>query len=131
MSVGANGAFSRGGAGCQPLAIALSRASLISLVLTNPASHKFMKIMQKRNFLIAFLILIIWGHSMGIAEDLNTLPVTAPIDTDSAGRAGDIATHSVVRLICPAANTVGTGFLHKSGNILTADHVTRGCPQLK
>ncbi len=66
---------------------------------------------------------------MGIADDLNTIPVAAPIDTDSAGKAGDIATHSVVRLICVAGEqaSVGTGFLHKSGNIITADHVVRGC----
>jgi len=64
---------------------------------------------------------------MSIADDLNDIPVAAPIDTDSAGRAGDIATHSVVRLICMAQNSFGTGFLHKSGNIITADHVVRGC----
>lgn len=66
---------------------------------------------------------------MSIADDLNNVPVSAPIDTDSAGRAGDIATHSVVRLICVGTDqaAVGTGFLHKSGNIITADHVVRGC----
>lgn len=66
-------------------------------------------------------------RQMGIAEDLNAVPVTAPIDTESAGRAGDVATHSVIRLVCVDQNTVGTGFLHKSGNVLTADHVVRGC----
>jgi S1-C subfamily serine protease len=66
---------------------------------------------------------------MSIAQDLNNVPVAAPIDTDSAGRGGDIATHAVVRLVCVAQNTVGTGFLHKSGNILTADHVVRGCSE--
>jgi S1-C subfamily serine protease len=33
----------------------------------------------------------------------------------------------VVRLICREKNTSGTGFLHKSGNIITADHVVRDC----
>jgi S1-C subfamily serine protease len=64
---------------------------------------------------------------MSLIDDLNNIPVSAPIDTDSAGRAGDIAMHSVVRLICIAQSTSGTGFLHKSGNIITADHVVRGC----
>ncbi len=64
---------------------------------------------------------------MALADDLNNVPVSAPIDTDSAGRAGDVATHSVVRLVCVERNTVGTGFYHKSGNIITADHVVRGC----
>jgi S1-C subfamily serine protease len=64
---------------------------------------------------------------MAAADDLNNLLVAAPIDTDSAGRGGDVAMHSVVRLICVPQNSVGTGFLHKSGNIITADHVVRGC----
>ena len=86
--------------------------------------------MHTRNLSIAALTLAGWlsvGTSMSIADDLNTVPVAAPIDTDSAGRAGDIATHSVIRLICVTQGTVGTGFLHKSGNIITADHVVRDC----
>lgn len=69
---------------------------------------------------------------MSIAEDLNNVPTSAPIDTDSAGRSGDIATHAVIRLLCLERNEVGTGFLHKSGNLITADHVVRGCakPQM-
>jgi S1-C subfamily serine protease len=86
--------------------------------------------MNMKSFSTAVLVLAV-GLSMGIqmtiADDLNTVPVSAPIDTDSAGRAGDIATHSVIRLICVDKNTVGTGFLHKSGNLITADHVVRDC----
>jgi hypothetical protein len=69
---------------------------------------------------------------MSIAQDLNNVPTSAPIDTDSAGRLGDIATHAVIRLLCLERNEVGTGFLHKSGNLITADHVVRGCakPQM-
>jgi S1-C subfamily serine protease len=66
---------------------------------------------------------------MSIAQEFNTVAVAAPIDTDSAGRLGDIATHAVIRLLCPERNEVGTGFLHKSGNLITADHVVRGCTQ--
>jgi S1-C subfamily serine protease len=76
-------------------------------------------------------VLSLTGIQMTIADQLNDVPVSAPIDTDSAGRAGDIATHSVVRLLCPATNLVGTGFLHKSGNIITADHVVRDCQSLQ
>ncbi len=72
-------------------------------------------------------VYLVMGISMGATEELNNILVSAPIDTDSAGRSGDIATHSVVRLICVDQSTVGTGFLHKSGNILTADHVVHGC----
>jgi len=35
----------------------------------------------------------------------------------------------VVRLLCLERNEVGTGFLHKSGNIITAAHVVQGCKQ--
>jgi hypothetical protein len=79
---------------------------------------------------IYFLLLILsitMESTMTIAEDLSNVPVAAPIDTDSAGRAGDVATHAVVRLLCLERGEVGTGFLHKSGNIITADHVVRGC----
>lgn len=69
---------------------------------------------------------------MSIAQDLNTVPTAAPIDTDSAGKLGDIATHAVIRLLCLDRGEVGTSFLHKSGNLITADHVVRGCwnPQM-
>jgi len=77
---------------------------------------------------IAFMAaLVLVGTKMSIADDLNTIPTAAPIDTDSAGRLGDVATHAVIRLLCPERNTVGTGFLHKSGNLITADHVVRSC----
>jgi len=63
----------------------------------------------------------------GNMSDNVHVPVAAPIGTDSAGRGGDIAIHSVVRVICPQQNSVGSGFLHKSGSIITAEHVVRGC----
>ncbi len=62
---------------------------------------------------------------------LNDVPVSAPIDPSSAGRGGDIAIHSVMRIFCIDHGTFGTGFLHKSGNILTADHVVHDCKTLQ
>ncbi len=67
--------------------------------------------------------------TMTFADDLTNIPVAAPIDSDSAGRGGAVAVQSVLRIICIQQNSAGTGFLHKSGNILTADHVVRGCPK--
>jgi S1-C subfamily serine protease len=61
------------------------------------------------------------------AEESVNVPVSAPIDTDTAGKGGNIAIHSVLRVLCPEKDTGGTGFLHKSGNIITADHVVRDC----
>jgi hypothetical protein len=68
---------------------------------------------------------------MSFAEELNAIPVSTPIDTDSAGRGGDVAVYAVIRLICVSENTMGTGFLHKSGNIITANHVVRDCTNLQ
>jgi S1-C subfamily serine protease len=91
--------------------------------------------MQRHIWIAASAIILfsycVWGFRVSIAQDLSSVPVTAPIDTDSAGRLGDIATHAVIRLLCLDRNEVGTGFLHKSGNLITADHVVRGCANLQ
>lgn len=52
-----------------------------------------------------------------------SLPVAAVVDTDTLGRGGDIAIQSVFRIIDRHADSMGTGFLHKSGKIITAAHV--------
>ena len=68
------------------------------------------------------------GRIIRMSESSQVIPVAAPIDTDSAGRGGEIATQSVVRIICREQNSSGTGFLHKSGKLITAEHVVHGCP---
>src|SRR5579871_252404 len=91
------------GGGVQPLLIAFSIAASNSFVVTNPQSQRIVRSMHISNFSIAALMLIgamSGGTQMSLAQNLNDVPVSAPIDTDSAGRAGDVATHSVVRLIC-------------------------------
>lgn len=62
------------------------------------------------------------------AEDANSTPPAVSIDTEKAGRGGDIASRAVVRLLCPALNSASTGFLHKSGNIITTANAVQGCP---
>lgn len=64
---------------------------------------------------------------MAIKNSPTGVPVSAPVDTDSAGRGGTLALQSVLRVICIQENSAGTGFLHKSGKIITAEHVVRGC----
>lgn len=59
--------------------------------------------------------------------DLTTVPLSAPIETDSAGKAGRIAMAAVARILCPNQGTGGTGFLHKSGIVITAAHVVTAC----
>jgi len=56
----------------------------------------------------------------------DQIQVSAPLATDSAGRMGAIATQSVFKLIIANKNRTGTGFLHISGNVLTAAHVIEG-----
>lgn len=60
---------------------------------------------------------------------LTSIPVSAPITTESAGKQGIIAFQSVMRVICKSTNMGGTGFLHKSGLIISAAHVVIGCSQ--
>ena len=131
----ARGAFSgRSTVGCQPFANASSISRCNSLVVTDPALHCVVNSMHMISRSIGILALIVTcsftGAQMSIADQLNDVPVAAPIDTDSAGRGGDIATHAVVRVICTDNNLGGTGFLHKSGNILTANHVVHNCGKL-
>lgn len=57
-----------------------------------------------------------------------SIPVAAPVDTDSAGKGGDKALQSVFRIISRELMATGTGFLHKSGNLITAEHVVRNTP---
>ncbi len=58
-----------------------------------------------------------------------SLPVSAPITTESAGQQGKLASQSVMRVVCKSTNMGGTGFLHKSGRIISAAHVVIGCPE--
>ena len=55
------------------------------------------------------------------------IPVTSPMTTDLAGSSGAVAIPSVLRVLCPSKNVGGTGFLHKSGKIITAAHIVAAC----
>ena len=56
---------------------------------------------------------------------MTDIPVATPLDTDFAGRGSQTALASITRVINPKAATGGTGFLHSSGRVLTAEHVVR------
>jgi len=58
---------------------------------------------------------------------LGDQQISAPLMTDSAGKMGQQAIRSVFRIFCPSQNRMGSGFLHKSGKVITAAHVVRGC----
>jgi S1-C subfamily serine protease len=55
----------------------------------------------------------------------HQLPVSAPVDTDSAGKGGPAALSAAVRVVCPSTGSGGTGFVHYSGRVITAEHVVR------
>jgi S1-C subfamily serine protease len=51
------------------------------------------------------------------------IEVSAPVTTNLAGKSAEDAIRSVFRLIDIERSVGGTGFLHKSGRIITAAHV--------
>jgi len=53
----------------------------------------------------------------------DAIPVSAPVTTELAGKTAAIAQNSVFRIIDVESGSGGTGFLHKSGKIVTAAHV--------
>lgn len=59
----------------------------------------------------------------------TSLPVPATVDRSLAAQGSAAATHSVLRIICGQQGTFGTGFLHRSGFVISANHVVNGCPQ--
>jgi S1-C subfamily serine protease len=89
--------------------------------------------MKFRVFIIisSILSLISGCHSLqqNTKEDNSTNRVLlgAPLEIDSAGRASEAAQNGVARIICRSTTYGGTGFLHKSGFLITAAHVVNGC----
>ena len=62
-----------------------------------------------------------------LAYSADQIPISAPMTTSIAGKNGTLAYSSVVRIICPNENSMGTGFFHRSGNVITAAHVVSSC----
>lgn len=88
---------------------------------------KSINIFKKTALIISYLFIV----NTASAEHDNSvnIAVSAPIDTESAAKGGDIATNAVFRIICVKQDSQGTGFLHKSGNIITAAHVVKNCDE--
>lgn len=80
----------------------------------------------KTVFFFFFLLLITQGIAASDCSG-NDIIVSPPLYSDSAGKFGHKAAISVFRLVIPKLDRTGTGFLHKSGKILTAAHVVAGC----
>jgi S1-C subfamily serine protease len=79
----------------------------------------------------ATLLAVVLVSSVGFSEQqtkpTQTIQASAPITAEEAGKSGAIAASSVMRVICQATSMGGTGFLHKSGRVITAAHVPAGC----
>lgn len=82
---------------------------------------------KKQSFKGFLILLFLLTFCVSPTSAENQIPVTAPMTTDLAGRSGNIASVSVFRILCPSINSSGTGFLHKSGVIITAGHVVSNC----
>jgi S1-C subfamily serine protease len=80
--------------------------------------------MNKRNVLLIALALLTL-RTVSSAD--NQIPVAAPMTSNLAGHSAEIAVPSVFRIICPTKQRGGTGFLHKSGKVITAAHVVSEC----
>jgi len=74
---------------------------------------------------VAFISLANRAYGQSAASD--HLPTAASLQADSAGRGGLQAAASVVRVACTGVPSAGTGFVHKSGWVVTAAHVVRSC----
>jgi S1-C subfamily serine protease len=66
-----------------------------------------------------FVAGLLWQNANGASQ----IPVAAPMSTELAGATADVAIPSVFRIICPSTKSGGSGFLHKSGYVVTAQHV--------
>ncbi len=63
---------------------------------------------------------------MTMAQDTK-LPVATQWTLDAAGPIQRNAVKSVLMLVCPRSSNKGTGFVLKSGLVVTANHVVAGC----
>jgi S1-C subfamily serine protease len=77
--------------------------------------------------LAAIAALLSFAAAVVAAPPGSVINTSAPLQTDSAASNSLAALKSVFRVICVETNTFGTGFLHKSGDVITAAHVIEGC----
>lgn len=87
-----------------------------------------------RNVALTLVLLILASCStarspLDPSPAATALLVAAPLTTESAGSSAGQARAAVVRVICRSTALGGTGFLHKSGRVITAAHVVADCPQ--
>lgn len=80
---------------------------------------------MKRLLPVVF-IAVACSHARGPGAT-TVAPVSGPVTTDIAANASLVSRMSVMRVVCKTTMMGGTGFLHHSGNVITAAHVVAGC----
>ena len=68
--------------------------------------------------LLTILIPIIINSQVKTTDDSN-IPITTKMVLDAAGETGRAAVKSVYMIYCPKTDSKGTGFLIKSGHVVT------------
>ncbi len=84
--------------------------------------------MTKACCVAAIVLVLAVAMTPPLALAAKDSPGEAAITPESAGRGGVVAVRSVVRISCSGWGPSGTGFLHKSGRVITAAHVVADCP---
>lgn len=86
------------------------------------------KIAMNRIVLLLALLVSACSSTSPINEGQSMqLPTSAQVTTDIAGKAAAAVKQGVLRVICRPTSLGGTGFLHSSGNVMTAAHVVKDC----
>lgn len=87
--------------------------------------------MVRYSSVITLLIFFLIGNDISLAQTVAKMEESVPVATkwllDAAGETGRSAIKSVYLVVCTKTSQKGTGFLLRSGQIITNDHVIRGC----
>ena len=83
--------------------------------------------MKKANLILIIIIIYLDYYLVSLTFAQDKIPVASPMIEDLVSRSGIMAVQSVFRVLCPSKNRSGTGFLHKSGKIITTAHVVAKC----
>jgi S1-C subfamily serine protease len=87
--------------------------------------------MKKIIFIFFIFIFCISFVNISFAQTENKAEFNIPVSTrwilDAVGETGRTAINSVYMIVCPKTSKKGTGFLIKTGQVITNEHVVRDC----
>lgn len=78
---------------------------------------------------VCFLAVLVGLAATSIAQEAadSSVPVATQWNLDAAGVTQRNSIKSVYLMVCPVTQKKGTGFLIKSGSVVTNEHVVNGC----